>query len=51
MAAIKIYGVPPSTFTRTVLLACREKGIDYELVTMRPADIEPLNPFRKMPAM
>ena len=36
MAAIKIYGVPPSTFTRTVLLACHEKGIDYELVPTMP---------------
>jgi glutathione S-transferase len=29
MADIKIYGVPPSSFTRTVRLACHEKGIDY----------------------
>ena len=36
MIAIKIHGVPPSTFTRAVRLACHEKGIDYELVpTMR----------------
>jgi glutathione S-transferase len=37
MADIKIYGVTPSSFTRTVRLACHEKGIDYELVPMFPA--------------
>jgi glutathione S-transferase len=51
MAMIKIYGLPPSTFTRTVLLACHEKGIDYELVPMRPMDMGALNPFGKIPAM
>ena len=51
MAAIKIYGMPPSTFTRTVLLACHEKGIDYELVMTRPMDMSPFNPFQKIPTM
>src|SRR6184192_2199650 len=51
MAAIKIYGVPPSTFTRTVRLACHEKGIDYELVPMFPGQIGALNPFYKIPAI
>jgi glutathione S-transferase len=51
MAAIKIHGVPPSTFTRTVRLACHEKGIDYELVPTMPSQITPLNPFRKIPAI
>jgi glutathione S-transferase len=51
MAAIKVHGVPPSTFTRTVLLACHEKGIDYELVPTMPGEIAPLNPFRKIPAI
>jgi glutathione S-transferase len=51
MAAIKIHGVPPSTFTRTVRLACHEKGIDYELVPTMPSEITPLNPFRKIPAI
>jgi glutathione S-transferase len=37
MAAIKIYGVPLSTFTRVVRLACHEKGIDYELSRPFPA--------------
>jgi glutathione S-transferase len=51
MATIKVYGMLPSTFTRTVLLAAQEKGIDYELVMMRPMDIGALNPFLKIPAM
>ena len=51
MADIKVHGVPPSTFTRTVLLACHEKGIDYELVPTMPGEIAPLNPFRKIPAI
>lgn len=51
MASIRIHGVPPSTFTRTVRLACHEKGIDYGLVPAFPAQVEPLNPFRKIPAI
>ena len=51
MTAIKIHGVPPSTFTRTVRLACHEKGIDYELVPTMPGEITALNPFRKIPAV
>jgi glutathione S-transferase len=51
MASIKIYGTPPSTFTRTVLLACHEKGIDHELVPTRPSEIGALNPFERIPAM
>src|SRR5262245_60339393 len=51
MATIKIHGVSPSTFTRTVLLAAHEKAIDYELVPVTPSDIGSLNPFRKIPAM
>ena len=51
MATIKIYGVPPSSFTRTVRLACHEKGIDYELVPMFPGQMGALNPFQKIPAI
>jgi glutathione S-transferase len=51
MADIKIYGVPQSTFTRTVRLACHEKGIDYELVPMFPGQMGALNPFQKIPAI
>ena len=51
MASIKVYGVPPSTFTRAVLMGCHEKGIDYELVPTFPATVGALNPFGKIPAM
>ena len=47
----RVHGVPPSTFTRTVLLACHEKGIDYELVPTMPGEIAAINPFRKIPAI
>src|SRR5258708_38000308 len=46
-----MHGGPPSTLTRTVRLACHEKGINYELVPTTPGDITPLNPFRKIPAI
>ena len=51
MADIKIYGVPPSSFTRTVRLACHEKGIGYELVPTFPGQLGALNPFQKIPAI
>lgn len=51
MTSIKVYGVPPSTFTRAVLMGCREKGIDYELVPTFPGTVGALNPFGKIPAM
>lgn len=51
MAKIKIYGMPPSTFTRTVRLACHEKGIDYEFVSKMPSEMGLLNPFGKIPAI
>ncbi|TMJ28220.1 MAG: glutathione S-transferase family protein [Alphaproteobacteria bacterium] len=51
MAVLKIHGLPPSTFTRTVRLACHEKGIEYEMVDAMPNTIDPLNPFGKIPAI
>ena len=51
MAALKIHGLSPSPFTRTVRLACHEKGIDYEMVDAMPSTIGPLNPFAKIPAI
>ena len=51
MADIKIYGVSPSSFTRTARLACHEKGIDYELVPTFPGQMGALNPFQKIPAI
>jgi glutathione S-transferase len=51
MATLRIHGLSPSTFTRTVRLACHEKGIAYEMVDTMPSTVEPLNPFRKIPAI
>ncbi|MPZ34594.1 MAG: hypothetical protein GEV13_27020 [Rhodospirillales bacterium] len=51
MADIKVYGVSPSSFTRTARLACHEKGIDYELVPTFPGQMGALNPFQKIPAI
>ena len=51
MASIRIYGVPPSTFTRAVRMGCHEKGIDYELVPIFPGQMGALNPFQKIPAI
>jgi glutathione S-transferase len=51
MAALKIHGLSPSTFTRTVRLGCHEKGIAYEMVDAMPSTIGPLNPFGKIPAI
>jgi len=51
MATLKIHGLPPSTFTRTVRLACHEKGIHYEMVDAMPSTIGALNPFGKIPAI
>jgi hypothetical protein len=51
MATLRIHGVSPSTFTRTVRLACHEKGIDYEMIDAMPGNIGPLNPFHKIPAI
>lgn len=42
MATIRIHGVPPSTFTRTVCMAAHEKDIDYELVMAFPGKLGPL---------
>lgn len=51
MTKLKIHGMAQSTFTRTVLLACHEKGIDYELVTAMPSEVGAVNPFGKIPVM
>jgi len=51
MTTLKIHGLPPSTFTRTVRMACHEKGIGYEMVDAMPSTIGALNPFHKIPAI
>ena len=53
MSEITIYGVPQSTYVRTVRMAAEEKGVAYEIVPATPdsADITSLHPFAKMPAV
>ena len=50
---IEIYGFAPSTYTQTVVLAAREKGVPFQLL---PFDFgsdahRALHPFAKMPAI
>lgn len=52
MADVKIYGVPPSTFVRTVRLVCHEKGVDYELIPGGPGSAHfPPHPFDRIPIL
>lgn len=53
MADITIIGFAPSTYVRTVRMACEEKGVSYEL---EPLDfgsdaLRAVHPFSKIPAM
>ena len=53
MADVIIHGLAPSSYTRTVRMACWEKGLSHEL---RPADLRAddypqIHPFRKVPAL
>ena len=51
MARVRIYGVPLSTWTRTVRMTCIEKGIDHELVPIAYGGPEhqALHPFARIP--
>ena len=53
MAEVTIYGVIFSHFTRKVLMACEEKGIDYENEPIYPAqlpeDLARHTPMKKIP--
>lgn len=53
MSTLKIHGFPQSTYVRTALMACREKGVDYEVVPLafREASHAAVHPFLRMPAM
>jgi len=52
MATVEIIGIPQSTYVRAVRMACEEKGIPYELTSVRPHSPEALaiHPFGKIPA-
>ena len=51
--AVRIYGVPVSTWTRTVRMVCIEKGIEHELVPVaRASDAHrSLHPFARYPVV
>lgn len=50
---VRIYGVPVSTWTRTVRMVCIEKGIEHELVPVARASDEHrrLHPFARYPVI
>jgi glutathione S-transferase len=51
--AVRIYGVPVSTWTRTARMVCIEKGIEHELVPVARASDEHhrLHPFGRYPVL
>jgi len=53
MADIEIIGLPQSTYTRVVRMACEEKGIKYDLKTAPPhsPEVDAVHPFGKVPVM
>jgi glutathione S-transferase len=52
---MKIYGFPLSPFVRKVVVAAREKGLDYELIPANPNqptdEFLKVSPFCKIPAL
>jgi glutathione S-transferase len=53
MADVKIYGMPISSFTRTARLICHEKGVDHDLVPIRPGEaaVAAGHPFGRIPVL
>ncbi len=53
MSDLTIYGVPQSSYVRTVRMVCEEKGVSYEVSPLRPGSEEnlALHPFGRVPAM
>ncbi len=52
---MKLYGFPLSPFVRKVVVAAREKGLEYELIPANPNqpsdEFLKVSPFSKIPAM
>lgn len=51
-----LYGTPLSPYTRAVSITCIERGVDYTLEMVGPADLQSpsyveKHPFRKIPAL
>ena len=53
MQPLRLRGYPVSTFTRTAVMACIEKGVPYELVPIAYGSPEhaALHPFTRMPVL
>ncbi len=53
MAAVEIYGLAPSNFTRAVRMVCEEKSIPYEFKPAAPhtPEVKAIHPFGRIPAM
>jgi glutathione S-transferase len=53
MSKLEIFGFNGSTYVRTALMACEEKGVDHVLLPLEfgAASHRALHPFLKMPAM
>lgn len=52
MEEVVLYGLPPSTYVRTVLMTLEEKAVPYRLEQpdFRSADYKSLHPFNRIPA-
>lgn len=52
---MKLYGFPLSPFVRKVMVAAREKGLEYEMVPANPSqpseEFLKVSPFSKIPAL
>ncbi|MEM6954903.1 MAG: glutathione S-transferase family protein [Myxococcota bacterium] len=53
MTQVTIHGLPPSSYTRSVLMTCLEKGIEYtlEVPDLLGPGYDTLHPFRKVPVL
>lgn len=53
MAKVEILGMPLSNYVWSVRIGCAEKGVDYDLVNVRPhsPEINAVHPLGKMPVM
>ncbi|WP_341632885.1 glutathione S-transferase family protein [Sphingomonas agri] len=49
MSSIKVHGIPGSPFLRSVQIGLIEKGVDYELEAMSPADMRSAQHLEKHP--
>jgi glutathione S-transferase len=52
MTPVEIIGIPQSTYTRVIRIACEEKGVPYDLHVAAPhsPDVEAIHPFGRVPA-